>query len=468
MLASHQRSQSISSPISTSFSSPPVVSLARPSHKARRPSLTNTMSKFKDSFKERLQENVQAVHGHVHRRAHSNGSARSNADGPFEQRGVYISEPQLTSSADSLPSTRLAPLGSGAIVVGTPQEALALSAQRGGYRGPFAAASAPSHINQVQRQHPAPVQEEEESEFGEMDKSLPRTPRTPHSASSRPTSPTLQSAGFPSPQQRDRSHPRRSGESTISNQVSGSRGLGPVLPDRRSQGSAKGGQRSSPLAHSNHQLYDDSQAHSVPLTRPKSDPEHLSAAVAPGVNETQFHRKSGTDIDTSRPKTHFSSYSDPGCQRVESDCFAAAPQLPVDLASVLPQPPFEPLLMSSLPGNLHKVNPGKVIVILETGDGSMKSTLKTLTSRPSHLAAYLNELVVPVSSDQSAQTPMDDSASIYSQHSEFEDSEAEDTGFNSLFQDHLKSTGIIKSRKPKRKADATSVIHVFLDRPSAP
>ncbi|KAL5511739.1 hypothetical protein ACEPAH_4957 [Sanghuangporus vaninii] len=472
MLASHQRSHSISSPLSTSFSSPPVIPLARPSSKTRRPSLTNHMSRFKDSLKERIQENVQAVHGHVHRRAQSNGSSRSNTDGPYEQRGVYISEPQLTSSADSLPSTRLAPLGSGAIVVGTPQEALALSAQRGGYRGPLAAASAPSHINQLPKQHPAPVQEEEESECEEMEKNLPRTPRTPVSASSRPTSPMSHSRGFPQSQQRDRSFPRRSGESNASSQASGSRGLGPALPDRRSQGSAKSGQRNSPLGHSNAQLHVDSQARSMPLTRPKSDPEHLSTSAASSENEMQVQRKSGTDIDPSRPKTHFSSYSDPGCH-IESDCFAAAPQLPVDLASALPQPVFEPILMSSLPANMHKLDPGKVIVVLETGDASMKSTLKTLTSRPSYLATYLNELVVSTTSNSSAQMPMDDnrdSSSVYSQHSEFEDSEAEEnyTGFNSLFQDHLKSTGIIKIRKPKRKADVTSLIHVFLDRPSAP
>ena len=177
MLASHQRSHSISSPIAQSLPTS-STSLARPAYKTRRPSLTNHMSKFKDTIKERLQENVQAIHENVqsvqdrvHRRARSNDSRQNNR--PYENHGVVISEPQLNGSNDSLPSSRLAPLGSGAIVVSTPQEALALSAQRGGYRGAPAAASAPSQINQYYRQQPEPVEEEHEYEECRSQKSPP-------------------------------------------------------------------------------------------------------------------------------------------------------------------------------------------------------------------------------------------------------------------------------------------------------
>lgn len=423
------------------------------------------MSKFKDSLRERIHENVAAIHenvsSHTHRRAHSNGS-RGN-EGTYEPRGMFISEPKLNGSADSLPSTRLAPLGSGAIVVGTPQEALALAGGKAGYRGAPAAASAPSGINQYHRQQPAPVAEEEESEY-EASQISPPLPPLPTSG---PSSPTMSSRGL---QQREWAQPRRSEESYSSSQASGSRGLGPVLPDRRSGGSSRS-RRGSPLAQPRQQL-PQTQPRVQPQVpqpedehQPEFDAENLSI---PDVSEQQLQRASGSA--PSRPGSNVSSIAG---SHVESDCFSGAPQLPIDLASALPQPPFEPVLMSNLPANMHKVEPGKLIVILETGDATVKSTLKTLTSRPSYLATYLTDLVASTASSPNAMTPApvdEDGASMYSQRSEFEDSEDEAnyTGFNSLFQDHLASTGIIKPRKTKRRADVTAAIHIFLDRPSAP
>lgn len=49
--------------------------------------------------------------------------------------------------------------------------------------------------------------------------------------------------------------------------------------------------------------------------------------------------------------------------------------------------------MSHLPANMYKIDPTKLIVIIETSTGTLKSTFKTLTARPSFLATYPKGLV---------------------------------------------------------------------------
>lgn len=152
-------------------------------------------------------------------------------------------------------------------------------------------------------------------------------------------------------------------------------------------------------------------------------------------------------------------------------------QLTPDLLEAAPQAPFAPVLMSNLPANMQKVDASRTIVILETSTSTVKTTLKTLTSRNSFLATYLVELIgststssrSPTISDRAESLAEGDGESVYSQRSEFHDSDVdEEDGFNSLFQEHLAVSGIMKPQRPKRRADGTASIHVFLDRPSTP
>ncbi|THH06700.1 hypothetical protein EW145_g3910 [Phellinidium pouzarii] len=417
------------------------------------------MSRLKDSLKDSLKD-------HLLERIHDSGNRRARS---HEQ-----SDPQLTGSADSLPSTRLAPLGSGAIVVGTAHEALSLSTGKGLYNA--TSASAPSHIHQYHKLKPEPVEEEDYVQIFQ-----PGSPALPPLPTSTPTSPIQQ----PPHVHRDWDVSRRSAESH-SSQASGGRGLASVLPDvpRRSDES-RNRRRGSPLAQTYKQV-----PQQVP-TQPQVSTQDLSSRLPeneldiPEVQQRtsleaqlrpQLQRKSGSSI--SRPRSRLSFTTDSGSRESDSNCFANAPQLPIDLASALPQPPFAPVLLSNLPPDMHKKNRGKIIVILESSTATLKSTFKTLTARPSFLATYLVELVASTRTDAgtfyNAQTPREevvDAASLYSQRSEFQDSDVDDEiypGFNSLFQDHLTATGIIKPWRTKRRADITSVIHIFLDRPDAP
>ena len=150
------------------------------------------------------------------------------------------------------------------------------------------------------------------------------------------------------------------------------------------------------------------------------------------------------------------------------------PSLPLELLSAPEQADFEPVLVSDLAVNLHRLDSSRVIVTLETATSSYKSTLKTLSSRPSKLATYLLDLVASTSTAHtpSPDTPTDetgeDGDSVYSQRSEFHDSDVdEESGFDHLFRDHFGGKTPKKS-KPKRRADQNATIHLFLDRPSNP
>lgn len=163
----------------------------------------------------------------------------------------------------------------------------------------------------------------------------------------------------------------------------------------------------------------------------------------------------------------------------------APPPLPMDLLlAPAPQPAFDAMLMAPLPSDLHKTDVSKVIVILETSTGSQKTTLQTLIARPSHLAAYVVGLYhstatkVPTStsavtlsqkskkSSRSSRPGVgEDVASVYSERSEFSDSDEENgVGFDAVARDH------INARKQRKAAKSMSppVIHLFMDRPSAP
>lgn len=97
-------------------------------------------------------------------------------------------------------------------------------------------------------------------------------------------------------------------------------------------------------------------------------------------------------------------------------------------------PHFSALLLGPAPA--AGADPAQVLVALETGTTTHRTTLATLTSRPSHLAAYLATLVPAEAPD--AQSP----------------------GFASIFHTHLAESGLL--------SQASASVRVFLDRPSEP
>lgn len=128
-----------------------------------------------------------------------------------------------------------------------------------------------------------------------------------------------------------------------------------------------------------------------------------------------------------------------------SGYFPPVPSLPNNLAPSPPQVAFDPILISPPP--TAGVDPSRVIVSLETSTTIFRTTLSTLTSRPSLLGSYLKSLVAPRDRDL-------DEMSIYSNQSD------ENSAFHSIFHRHLTSSGLL--------SQTSTSMHVFLDRPSAP
>lgn len=125
-----------------------------------------------------------------------------------------------------------------------------------------------------------------------------------------------------------------------------------------------------------------------------------------------------------------------------SNDVSQVPPLPLNFVpSSPPQPPFQPLLMSPVPSAI--VDRSNVIVTLETCTATYRTTLDTLTSRPSHLSTYLLSLFPRPRADSAA-------SSIYSTASDD----------MSTYRRHLASQGLL--------SQAPVNLHMFLDRPSAP
>ncbi|TCD69664.1 hypothetical protein EIP91_006681 [Steccherinum ochraceum] len=129
---------------------------------------------------------------------------------------------------------------------------------------------------------------------------------------------------------------------------------------------------------------------------------------------------------------------------LESGYFPPVPSLPANLAPSPSQVPFEAILISPPPTT--SVDPSKVIVSLETSTQTYRTTLSTLTSRPSLLGSYLKSFFPAKDEDE-------DEMSVYSTQSD------ENTSFHSIFHQHLTSSGL---------SVTSTNMHVFLDRPSAP
>ncbi|KAN0097250.1 hypothetical protein V8E55_001696 [Tylopilus felleus] len=117
--------------------------------------------------------------------------------------------------------------------------------------------------------------------------------------------------------------------------------------------------------------------------------------------------------------------------------------LPVDTSLTPPQPPFEAILLSSIPDG--PIDPSRLIVALETCTTTYRTSLRSLASRPSHLSRYITSLLSPTS----------ETASMYSNASDASSAQ-HNNGFDSSFRD---SSGCLPP---------STSIRIFLDRPSAP
>jgi hypothetical protein len=106
-------------------------------------------------------------------------------------------------------------------------------------------------------------------------------------------------------------------------------------------------------------------------------------------------------------------------------------------------PPFDCILLSPAPPTA--IDFSKLLVTLETCTATHRTTFGTLTSRPSRLASYLKSLFPDVDEDLD---PEGDSLS----------SQAENGSFNSIFHNHLTSSGLL--------SPSAFNVHIFLDRAS--
>jgi len=314
----------------SSTRSPPSISHPLPAQLAHRPRSNTPLASFSKGHKPSLSKSMAWL-------------GRSSAQ-YAPSKPLRISEPKLVNTFDIIHSPRSGALGSGAVVVKTPQDALSAQFYE---------------------------EEEEEEEYSE-DVEVEMYPedecrRLPPA----PTSPDLP----PIPVEQDVREPSPPEDTAVSRAPTQSPPLAPVA----------------------------------------------STSAAPCASAT--NRSSG-----------HSEYPPP------------VPPLPSNITSAPIQPLFDPILVGVPPSGA--MDPSKIIVALETGTSTHRTTLMTLTSRPSHLATYLTSLLPRPEADTS------------STHSRVSEVSAPDGSFNSIFHQHLASSGLL--------SQAPSSIHVFLDRPSAP
>ncbi|KAJ6539960.1 hypothetical protein B0H10DRAFT_1971173 [Mycena sp. CBHHK59/15] len=129
-------------------------------------------------------------------------------------------------------------------------------------------------------------------------------------------------------------------------------------------------------------------------------------------------------------------------KRTESvDVSSVVPPLPSNISSTPAPPPFNPILVSDAPS--PTADRSRIIVTLETCAATYRTTLDTLSSRPSFISNYIASLFGRRRSDSVA-------SSVYSTASED----------MSAYRRHLTSQGLLPQ--------TSSSVHIFLDRPSEP
>jgi hypothetical protein len=125
-----------------------------------------------------------------------------------------------------------------------------------------------------------------------------------------------------------------------------------------------------------------------------------------------------------------------------STLFPAVPSL-ASFPNPSSPPPFDCILLSPAPPSA--IDFSRLLVTLETCTATHRTTFGTLTSRPSRLASYLKSLFSDVDEELD---PEGDSLS----------SQAENGSFNSIFHNHLTSSGLL--------SPSAFNVHIFLDRAS--
>ena len=125
-----------------------------------------------------------------------------------------------------------------------------------------------------------------------------------------------------------------------------------------------------------------------------------------------------------------------------STLFPAVPSL-ASFPNPSSPPPFDCILLSPAPPSA--IDFSRLLVTLETCTATHRTTFGTLTSRPSRLASYLKSLFSDV---DEVLDPEGDSLS----------SQAENGSFNSIFHNHLTSSGLL--------SPSAFNVHIFLDRAS--
>ena len=344
MKHTHQRSQSSTSSKRPSISNPisadRFVPLSPPRTKSPPPAAATSPPRSRSALAGSMARSWLS-------RASSSGSSSSTPYAP--SKPVRISEPKLSSTFDPFTSPqRSGFLGSGAIVVRTPQEALA---------------GTNVSMYDIEPRAQSPLRSEDRYE--------------------QPMSPPLP----PIPDFED--DEEQESEPEVKEEVE------QVTPSR-------------------------SSTPSRPTRAPPPVPVEDSVSTSPPMTARRSSLKSS-------PRN--------------SELFPPVPALPANIPLSPPQPPFDAILLTPIPTG--SIDPAKVIITLETCTATYRTTLQTLTSRPSYLSTYLKSLLPSQEQD-------DDDVSIGD----------DDSAFNSIFHHHLTSSGLL--------SQTSSNIHIFLDRPSAP
>ncbi|KAJ6485115.1 hypothetical protein C8R47DRAFT_548060 [Mycena vitilis] len=131
----------------------------------------------------------------------------------------------------------------------------------------------------------------------------------------------------------------------------------------------------------------------------------------------------------------------PSLKTKRTDSVDAVPALPANIPATPAPPAFNPILISEIPSSM--ADRSRIIVSLETCTETYKTTLDTLSSRPSHLSSYIASLLGRRRSDSMA-------SSVYS-------TESADM---STYHRHLAAQGLVPQ--------SSFSLHIFLDRPSDP
>ena len=218
-------------------------------------------------------------------------------------------------------------------------------------------------------------------------------------------------------------------------------------------------ERFEPTAEEDEQDYDDPtdrdqvrQVHdNHPLQSPPLPPIPLSPVLTFAAKPAPKHRPPLLPLSTMPHPPSVHAQLRPSLKTrspPNSEYCPPVPELPSNITASPPQPPFQAILVSPLP--THAIDTSKIIVSVETSTATHRTTLGTLTSRPSHLASYLKSLLPDLAHDRdslaldtAAPSPM-----------------TPDSAFHSVFHNHLAASGLL--------APSSTAINIFLDRPSEP